>query len=123
MFFHVNRSSFNVGALFWAKTARITGLDPIFDSFQGSEKTPKIQKSLITPRFLQLRPNKWQHRIPCLKINLPDLFKIVSYLSGTLFRAFFVIFRFSFNPGSKNVLKPHYPPNWRRNDFKYTRDA
>ena len=100
MFFRVNRSNFNVGALFWAKKARITGLGPIFDHFQGPEKTLKIQKSLISPRFLQLRPNKWHHRIPHQKIRLPGLFKIVSNPYGTLFIAFFVIFSF-FDPGSK----------------------
>ena len=100
MFFHVNRSNFNVGALLWPKTAIITGLGPIFDHFQGPEKTPKIQKSLISPRFLQLRPNKWHHRIPHQKIHLPGLLKIVFNPYGTLFIAFFVIFSF-FDPGSK----------------------
>ena len=100
MFFRVNRSNFNVGALFWAKKARITGLGPIFDHFQGPEKTLKIQKSLISPRFLQLRPNKWHHRIPHQKIRLPGLFKIVFNPYETLFTPFFVIFSF-FDPGSK----------------------
>ena len=98
--FHANRRSFNVGTLFWAKKPRVMGLDPVFDHFQGPEKTPEIWKSLITPRFLQLQPNKWHHRISHQKVHLPGLFKIVSSPYETLFIAFFGIFSF-FDPVSK----------------------
>ena len=56
--------------------------------------TLKIRKSLITPRFLQLRQNKWHHRISRQKVRLPGLFKIVSSPYETLFIAFFGIFSF-----------------------------
>ena len=88
----MNRSNFSVGALFWAKTARKYGVAPIFDRFQGPEtstsKNIDIQKSLISPRFLQIRQNKWHHRIPHQKIRLPELFKIVCNPYGHDFQFF-----------------------------------
>ena len=53
VFFYVKKDNFNVAEQFWAKTARIPMLDPIFDKFEGPEKTPEIYKLLITHRFLQ----------------------------------------------------------------------